>query len=59
MPDTKTLIEQAYSTFNKRDIDGALALIDAGRELAQSFRGRQSYRKRRGSRLLDSTMGRV
>jgi hypothetical protein len=27
MADTKTLIEQAYSTFNKRDIDGALALM--------------------------------
>jgi hypothetical protein len=27
MADTKTLIEQAYSEFNKRDIDGALALM--------------------------------
>jgi len=27
MVDTKTLIEQAYSAFNKRDIDGALALM--------------------------------
>jgi hypothetical protein len=27
MSDTKTLIEQAYSAFNKRDIDGALALM--------------------------------
>ena len=27
MGDTKTLIEQAYSAFNKRDIDGALALM--------------------------------
>ena len=27
MPDTKTLIEQAYSAFNQRDIDGALALM--------------------------------
>jgi len=27
MPDTKTLIQQAYSAFNKRDIDGALALM--------------------------------
>jgi hypothetical protein len=25
MADTKTVIEQAYSAFNKRDIDGALA----------------------------------
>ena len=27
MADVKTLIEQAYSAFNKRDIDGALALM--------------------------------
>ena len=27
MADTKTLIEQAYAAFNKRDIDGALALM--------------------------------
>jgi hypothetical protein len=27
MADTKTLIEQAYSAFNKRDIDGALVLM--------------------------------
>jgi hypothetical protein len=27
MADTMTLIEQAYSAFNKRDIDGALALM--------------------------------
>ena len=27
MVDTKTIIEQAYSAFNKRDIDGALALM--------------------------------
>ena len=27
MTNTKTLIEQAYSSFNKRDIDGALALM--------------------------------
>jgi len=27
MPDTKLLIEQAYTAFNKRDIDGALALM--------------------------------
>jgi hypothetical protein len=29
MIDTKTLIEQAYSAFNSRDIDGALALMMA------------------------------
>src|SRR5262245_54759403 len=27
MTDTKTLVEQAYSAFNRRDIDGALALM--------------------------------
>jgi hypothetical protein len=27
MADTKTLIKQAYSAFNQRDIDGALALM--------------------------------
>jgi hypothetical protein len=27
MADTETLIKQAYSAFNKRDIDGALALM--------------------------------
>ena len=27
MADTKTIIQQAYSAFNKRDIDGALALM--------------------------------
>jgi ketosteroid isomerase-like protein len=27
MADTKTLIEEAYSAFNKRDIDGAVALM--------------------------------
>src|ERR1700744_5658085 len=27
MADTTTLIEQAYSAFNQRDIDGALALM--------------------------------
>jgi hypothetical protein len=27
MADTKTMIKQAYSAFNKRDIDGALALM--------------------------------
>ena len=27
MADTKTLIERAYSAFNRRDIDGALALM--------------------------------
>jgi ketosteroid isomerase-like protein len=27
MAETKTVLEQAYSAFNRRDIDGALALM--------------------------------
>jgi hypothetical protein len=46
-----------YSAFNKRDIDGALALMTQDVELAQGFGGRQGCRKRRDPRLLDSTMG--
>jgi hypothetical protein len=30
MPDTQTLIARAYSAFNRRDIDGALALMSDG-----------------------------
>ena len=30
MTNAKALIEQAYSAFNKRDIDGALALMTEG-----------------------------
>jgi hypothetical protein len=30
MADTKTVLEQAYSAFNRRDIDGALALMTEG-----------------------------
>jgi len=30
MTDIKSLIEQAYSAFNKRDVDGALALMTEG-----------------------------
>jgi hypothetical protein len=31
MTDTKTLIERAYVAFNKRDVDGALALMSLRR----------------------------
>jgi hypothetical protein len=57
--DIGTPIEQAYPAFNKRDIDGALALMTDDVSLAQSFGGRQSDREERDPRLLDSTMGRV
>jgi hypothetical protein len=30
MADTRTIIQQAYTAFNKRDIDGALALMTQG-----------------------------
>ena len=49
MADTKTLIEQAYSAFNKRDIDGAFSADDARRELAQGFGGRQKLSERKRS----------
>jgi hypothetical protein len=51
--DIGTPIEQAYPAFNKRDIDGALALMTADVSLAQSFGGRQSDREERDPRLLD------
>src|SRR5215813_5625613 len=59
MADTKTLIEQAYFAFNKRDIDGALALMTQDVSWPEGFGGRQTCRKGRDPRLLDSTMGRV
>jgi ketosteroid isomerase-like protein len=57
MKDTKTIIEQAYSAFNKRDIDGALALMTQDVSWPKGFGGQQGCRKRRDPRLLDSTMG--
>jgi hypothetical protein len=36
MADTKTIIERAYSAFNKRDIDGALARIIRENEDAEA-----------------------
>jgi hypothetical protein len=56
MSGTKSVIEQAYSAFNKRDIDGALALMTQDVKLAQGFRGWQGHRGRRDPRLLDPTM---
>ena len=57
MANVKTIIEQAYSAFNKRDIDGALALMTEDVSLAQGVGGRQGGRKGRDPRVLDSTMG--
>jgi hypothetical protein len=57
MADTKTIIEQAYSTFNTRDIDGALALMAQDVSWPKASEGGKDYRKRRDPCLLDSTMG--
>jgi hypothetical protein len=59
MANIETLIEQAYSAFNKRDIDGALGLMTQDVSWPKASEGRQSCRKGRDRRLLDSTMGRV
>jgi hypothetical protein len=40
MANTLTLIADAYLTFNRRDIDGALAAHERERELAQGIRRR-------------------
>ena len=56
MADTKTLIEQAYSAFNKRDIDGALALMTEDVSWPKASEGGRVCRKRRDPRLLDSSM---
>lgn len=39
MADTKTVIEQAYSAFNRRDIDGALALMTEDVSWAKASEG--------------------
>ncbi len=57
MEDTKTLIEQAYSAFNKRDIDGALALMTEDVSWPKASEGGPGCRKGRDPRLLDSAMG--
>jgi len=45
MADTKTIIEQAYSAFNKRDIDGAFALMTQDVSWPKASEGGQSCRK--------------
>jgi hypothetical protein len=57
MAETKTLIEKAYSAFNKRDIDGALALMTEDVSWPKASEGGKVVGK--DARLLDSTMGRV
>ena len=49
MADSKAIIAEAYSAFNRRDIDGALSLMAADVSWPQGLRGRQDYRKRRRS----------
>jgi ketosteroid isomerase-like protein len=56
MKDTKAIIEQAYSAFNKRDIDGALALMTQDVSWPKASEGGKVVGKRRDPRLLDSTM---
>jgi hypothetical protein len=41
MADAKTLIEQAYSAFNKRDIDGALTLMTQDVSWPKASEGRK------------------
>ena len=45
MADTKTVIEQAYSAFNKRDIDGALALMTQDVSWPKASEGGRVVRK--------------
>ena len=55
MADTKTIIEQAYSAFNKRDIDGALALMTQDVSWPKASEGgRSSERKRSAPTGLDN-----
>jgi len=45
MADTKALIEQAYSAFNMRDIDGALALMTQDVSWPKASEGGKVVRK--------------
>jgi hypothetical protein len=45
MANTKTIIEQAYSAFNKRDIDGALALMTEDVSWPKASEGGRVVRK--------------
>jgi hypothetical protein len=46
MADTKTVIEQAYSSFNKRDFDGALALMTEDVSWPKASEGARSSEKK-------------
>ena len=59
MADTRTIIEQAYAAFNKRDIDGALTLMTEDVSWPKASEGGRVVGKGTDPRLLDSTMGRV
>jgi hypothetical protein len=45
MVDTKTVIELAYSAFNKRDVDGALALMTDDSSWAKASEGGRAVGK--------------
>ena len=49
MADTKTIIKQAYSAFNKRDIDGALALMTQDVSCPSLRRGARLSEKKRSA----------
>ncbi len=56
MANVKAIIEQAYSAFNKRDIDGALALMTEDVSWPKASEGGRVVGKGRDPCLLDSTM---
>jgi len=49
MADTKTVIEQAYSAFNRRDIDGALALMTEDVSWPKASEGARLSEKKRSA----------
>jgi len=58
MADIKTVIKQAYFAFNKRDMDGALALMVEGVSWPKASESGKIVGKEE-IRLLDSALGRV
>jgi hypothetical protein len=51
MADTKTMIEQAYSAFNKRDIDGALAPMTQDVSWPKASEGGKLSEKKRSAHI--------
>ena len=49
MADTKTIVEQAYSAFNKRDIDGALVLMTQNVSWPKASEGGKVSEKKRSA----------